>query len=105
MGSEMMGGMLYRSGDNGFTPVGKVIEIQTTTLSTDTDEELRDLVIPWDANFTIDFTLNWLDGYSKKKVRMFRESFGIDLVPLKFPRKKNRRKKRIRRICRELFRY
>ena len=92
-----MDGMLYRSDDNGFVPIGKVSEIPTITLSADDDEELRDLIIPWDANFTIDLTLNWLDGYSKKKVRMFRKLFGIDLVPLKFPRKKNRRKKRIRR--------
>lgn len=103
MGSEMMDGMLYRSGDNGFTPIGKVSEIQTTTLFVDADDELSDLVMPWDMEFTIDLTLNLLDGYSKKKVRMFRKVFGIDLVPLKFPRKKNRRKKRLYRRARKLI--
>lgn len=99
---EIMDGMLYRSDDNGFTPIGKVGEIPTITIGDETEENFPVMAFK-PEELTMSFEIDLLKGYSKKRVRLFRESLGIDLVPLKFPRKKNRRKKRLLRILRKLI--
>ena len=96
-----MDGMLYRVDGKEYIPIGEMREIPTITLPA--DDDLPDIKLTWDEEFTLDFTIDWLEGYSKKKVRMYRKAFGIDLVPLRFPRKKNRRKKRLYRRARKLI--
>ena len=99
-----MDGILCRSDDNGFTPIGRLSEIPTFTIADETENTLP--VMYFDQNeWEVSFKIDLLENYSKKKVRVYRESLGIDLVPLKFPRKKNRRKKRLKRIIRKLITY
>lgn len=99
-----MDGILYRLDDNGFTPMGRLSEIPTFTIADETENTLPVMHFnqdEWEVSFKIDL----LEGYSKKKIRVYREALGIDLVPLKFPRKKNRRKKRLKRIIGKLITY
>ena len=99
-----MDGILYRLDDNGFTPMGRLSEIPTITIDYEMENTLPVMHFNQDG-WEVSFKIDLLEGYSKKKVRVYRETLGIDLVPLRFPKKKNRRKKRLKRIIRKLITY
>lgn len=97
-----MDGILYRVDGNNFIPIGKVGEIPTITIDYEMENTLPVMHFDqdeWEVSFKIDL----LENYSKKKIRVYREALGIDLVPLRFPKKKNRRKKRIIRSVRRMM--
>lgn len=48
-------------------------------------------------SFEASFTLNWSPKFKRKTMLWFRKYLMFDLLPTKFPRKKNRRKKRLER--------
>ena len=55
--------------------------------------------------FTCELKVKPLQGeFSKKTIRWFRKNVGIDLLYLTFPKKKNRRKKRLWRNAKKVFR-
>ena len=47
--------------------------------------------------FTISAKFEWPDKFSKKKLKWYRKYLGIDLLSKKFPKKKDRRTKRLKR--------
>ena len=102
---------LYAETDDGWTRIGKISEIPETTLITD------DMIEPVDGDMFIplkncqhdvistEFTFKPIIGkLSRKSIRWFRENIGLDLLHMRFPKKKNRRKKRLWRNAKKVFR-
>ena len=101
---------LYAETDDGWTRIGKISEIPETTLITD------DMIEPVDGDMFIplnncqhdvismEFTFKPIIGkLSRKSIRWFRENIGLDLLHMRFPKKKNRRKKRLWRNAKKVF--
>lgn len=96
---------LYAETDEGWTRIGKINEIQEITIYPDDVQyngiSLNNII----KGFTgaIEFHL-FNQKLTKKKLRIYRNVFGIDLLAIKFPKKKKRRKKRLWRNAKKVFR-
>lgn len=103
----------YAETDDGWKRIGKISETPETTLITITD----DMIAPVDGDMFIplkncqhdvismEFTFKPIIGkLSRKSIRWFRENIGLDLLHMRFPKKKNRRKKRLWRNAKKVFR-
>ena len=82
-----------KDGDE-WKPIGKMEEFpEIVSLE-------EDIIIPLDGSFKEAFTveLKSIKGeFTKKTIRWFRNVVGMDLLYMMFPKKKNRRKKRLLR--------
>ena len=82
---------IYRTEEGSFIPLGKIENVEFISGIDDAyDTDLW--TMPMEFTGTIDFSWGKL---TKKRLRFFRENFGIDLLHCKFPKKKNRRKRRM----------
>ena len=91
----------YAETDDGWTRIGKINEIPEITICQN-DVQYNGISL---KGFTgaIEFQL-FNQKLTKKKLRIYRNVFGIDLLAIKFPKKKKRRKKRLRRNAQKVFR-
>ena len=82
-------------------PIGKISEVSAITFA---DDEER--IIPtWEKDDVFTVKIKSIQGeISKKSIRWFRKNLGLDLLPMMFPKKKNRRKKRLWRNAQKVFR-
>lgn len=96
---------LYAETDDGWTRIGKMNEIPEITICPNDIEyngmPLNNITKGFIG--TIEFQL-FKQKLTKKKLKIYRNVFGIDLLAIKFPKKKNRRKKRLRRNAQKVFR-
>lgn len=87
---------LYAETDDGWTRIGKINEIQEITISPNDVQyngiSLNNIVKGFTG--TIEFQL-FNQKLTKRKLRIYRNVFGIDLLAIRFPKKKKRRKKRL----------
>ena len=97
----------YAETDDGWKRIGKISETPTIT---------DDMIAPVDGDMFIplkncqhdvismEFTFKPIIGkLSRKSIRWFRENIGLDLLHMRFPKKKNRRKKRLWRNAKKVF--
>ena len=96
---------LYAETDDGWTRIGKISEIPEITICSNDVQyngiSLNNIIKGFVG--TIEFQL-FNQKLTKKKLRIYRNVFGIDLLAIKFPKKKKRRKKRLRRNAKKVFR-
>lgn len=94
----------YAETDDGWTRIGKMNEIPEITICPNDIEyngiPLNNITKGFIG--TIEFQL-FKQKLTKKKLRIYRNVFGIDLLPIRFPKKKNRRKKRRYRRSKKIF--
>lgn len=92
-----MDGMLYRVDDDGYTPIGRVSDMPEIALDFDKEEDAPVLDLSpqkWSITVNLNPKSVQLTNHS---IRWFRKYLGIDILPIAFPRKKNRRRKRLMR--------
>lgn len=96
---------LYAETDDGWKRIGKINEIPEITIYANDVQyngiSLNNITKGFIG--TIEFQL-FNQKLTKKKLRIYRNVFGIDLLAIKFPKKKKRRKKRLRRNAQKVFR-
>lgn len=92
---------LYAETDDGWTRIGKMNEVQEITIYPN-DVQYNGISLKG-LTGAIEFQL-FNQKLTKKKLRIYRNVFGIDLLAIKFPKKKKRRKKRLRRNAQKVFR-
>lgn len=83
---------------------GKIVKIgDISSISFEGDDGDSDTnSLPNITSGTLSFELKYPNP-TRKNIRMFRECLLIDLLPIKFPKKKNRRKKRLNRRFKKWF--
>lgn len=91
----------YAETDDGWKRIGKISEIPEITLYPN-DVQYNGISLKG-LTGAIEFQL-FNQKLTKKKLRIYRNVFGIDLLAIKFPKKKNRRKKRLWRNAKKVFR-
>ena len=93
---------LYAETDDGWVRIGKVSEI---TEITPLEEDVFIPISPLPNTETFTVNIKSIQGeFSNKAIRWFRKNLGIDLLYMKFPKNKNRRKKRLWRNAKKVFR-
>lgn len=92
---------LYAETDDGWTRIGKMNEIPEISLYPN-DVQYNGISLKGITG-AIEFQL-FNQKLTKKKLRIYRNVFGIDLLAIRFSKKKNRRKKRLRRNAQKVFR-
>ena len=85
---------IYRTEEGSFIPIGKIEDAELIYGIDEAGDDTEFWTMPMEFTGTIDFSWGKL---TRKRLRFFRENFGIDLLHCKFPRKKNRRKKRMKK--------
>jgi len=91
---------LYMETDDGWTRIGKINEIPEITICPN-DVQYNGISLKGLIG-AIEFKL-FNQKLTKKKLRIYRNVFGIDLLAIRFPKKKNRRKKRLWRKAKKVF--
>ena len=94
---------LYAKDGDEWKPIGKVEEFsETVSLEEDSIIPLKN-VLP-NEGFTGTLKIKPVKGkFHKKSIRWFRKHLFIDFLPMMFPKKKNRRQKRINRKYKGIF--
>ena len=91
------GGLFYYDGEL----IGEIKEADIISVEESANESSR-FFTP--ESFEGSFTIAWSPKFKRKTMLWFRKYQMIDLLPTKFPKKKNRRKKRLeRKICPKQF--
>lgn len=83
---------------------GEVIgEIKAADIISGEESAEEGVLLSIPESFEGSFTINWPPKFKRKTMLWFRKYLMIDLLPTKFPKKKNRRKKRFERKWKEFL--
>lgn len=83
----------YMDGDE-FVEMGEMKDIPEISLTDDDDDSC---ITPLDFSGQFTITLKSKYQYKRRTLKWFRKNLMIDLLSLNFPKKKNRRAKRLKR--------
>ena len=93
-------GLLYVDGTK-IGDVGQVDFSDASAIDADSEEFTMDFINNLEC--TVECRFSWPEKYTKAQLRFFRRYLFIDLARYRFPKKKDRRRKRLKRRYKRLI--